>query len=201
MSNIYRQFLSNIVDKSDWIWGIDSSSCWLLDSIIITALKCDNFYIGEVAAEKQPISCVTTIYLTPRLTSPSCRVDCGMLFLDICVSILLAGTETRCCKHRSRASQTSSVGEIPGEAAAHARTIGHTLSSPNLFALKMPPNAPVLVFYNISLPTMGHWIQNYISTPLTHTVAYMLTAICPLQGKPGSIHGGNSSPNSRTPWM
>lgn len=76
---------------------------------------------------------------------------------------------------------------MPGEDAANARTISHSITSLHLFALKMPSNVPVFVVYNISLSTMGHEIQNDISKPFTHTAPYMLTVIYPLQGKPGSI--------------
>lgn len=68
-------------------------------------------------------------------------VECCSLtiFVDVQSCWLLAMTETRCCKHRSRASQTCSRGDMSGETAARARTtIGYRISSLHLFTFKMP---------------------------------------------------------------
>lgn len=149
-------------------------------------------YWGGRSRKAASILC-TTIYLTPRLTSPSCAVDCGMLFLDnICVYILLAEAETRCCKHRSRAYQTCSVADIPSEAAAHARTIGHRTTSLHLFALKMPSNVPVFVVYSISLP---QWATKSKMTSANHSPIRFHACLLP-----STLYRENQDPSlKRTP--
>ncbi len=53
-------------------------------------------------------------------------VACGMLVHSSSMAVqscwILAGTGTRCCIRRPRASQTCSVGDMSGEYAGHART-------------------------------------------------------------------------------
>ncbi len=53
-------------------------------------------------------------------------VACGMLVHSSSMAVqscwILAGTGTRCCIRRSRASQTCSMGDLSGEYAGHART-------------------------------------------------------------------------------
>ncbi len=54
--------------------------------------------------------------------------------------------------------------------------------------------------YHNPTATMGHSIQNVdISKPLNHTTLYTLSAICPVQWKPGFIREGNTSPKCHTP--
>ncbi len=84
------------------------------------------------SGKKQSVSGVTTICLTQCNTFPSHRVDqvvnCGLwnvgpLLFNGCAKLrILAGTGTCCHIHRSRASQTCSMGDMSGEYAGHART-------------------------------------------------------------------------------
>ncbi len=54
--------------------------------------------------------------------------------------------------------------------------------------------------YHNSTATMGHSIHNVdISRLLTHTMPYTLSAICPVQWKPGFIREDNTSPKCQTP--
>ncbi len=54
--------------------------------------------------------------------------------------------------------------------------------------------------YHNPTATMGHSIHNIdISKPLTHTTPYTLSAICPVQWKPGLIREENTSPKCQTP--
>ncbi len=54
--------------------------------------------------------------------------------------------------------------------------------------------------YHNPTATMGHSIHNAdISKPLTHTTPYTLSAICPVQWKPGFIREENTSPKCQTP--
>ncbi len=53
--------------------------------------------------------------------------------------------------------------------------------------------------YHNPTATMGHSIHNVDSKPLTHTMPYTLSAICPVQWKPGLIREENTSPKCQTP--
>ncbi len=54
--------------------------------------------------------------------------------------------------------------------------------------------------YHNPTATMGHSIHSVdISKPLTHTTLYMLSAICPVQWKPGFIREENTSPKCQMP--
>ncbi len=54
--------------------------------------------------------------------------------------------------------------------------------------------------YHDPTATMGHSIHNVdISKPLTHMTPNMLSAICPVQWKPGFIREENTSPKCQTP--
>ncbi len=54
--------------------------------------------------------------------------------------------------------------------------------------------------YHNPSATMGHLIHNVdISKPLTHTMPYTLSAICPVQWKPRFIREENTSPKCQTP--
>ncbi len=54
--------------------------------------------------------------------------------------------------------------------------------------------------YHNPTATMGHSIHNVdISKPLTHTTPNTLSAICPVQWKPGFIREENTSPKCQTP--
>ncbi len=70
-------------------------------------------------------SCSATHLLRIELTRLSI-VACGMLAHSSSMAVwscwILAGTGTRCRIHRSRASQTCSMGDMSGVYAGHART-------------------------------------------------------------------------------
>ncbi len=54
--------------------------------------------------------------------------------------------------------------------------------------------------YHKPTATMGHSIHNIeICNPLTHTTPNTLSAICPVQWKPGFIREENTSPKCQTP--
>ncbi len=54
--------------------------------------------------------------------------------------------------------------------------------------------------YHNPTATLGHSIHNVdISKPLTHTTPYILSAICPVQWKPGFIRDENTSPKYQMP--
>ncbi len=54
--------------------------------------------------------------------------------------------------------------------------------------------------YHNPTATMGHSIHNVdFSKPLTHTTPYTLSAICPVQWKPGFIREENTSPKCKMP--
>ncbi len=54
--------------------------------------------------------------------------------------------------------------------------------------------------YHDPTATMGHSIHSVdISKPLSHTTPYTLSAICPVQSKPGFICEENTSPKCQTP--
>ncbi len=83
--------------------------------------------------ENQSVSGVTTICLTQCNTSPSHRVDqvvdCGLwnvvpLLFNGCAKLLDIGRNwnTLSYIHRSRASQTCSMGDMSGEYTGHTRT-------------------------------------------------------------------------------
>ncbi len=87
-------------------------------------------------------------------------------------------------------------------------TMGLKISSRYLCAFKMPSIqcTCVRLFITHACPyhnptaTMGHSIHNVdISKPLTHTTRYTLSAICPLQWKPGFIREEKTSPKCQTP--
>ncbi len=88
-------------------------------------------------SEYHSLSGVTTICLTQCNTSPSHGVDqvvdCGMLVHSSSMALwscwILAGTGTRCCLRRSRASQTCSISDLSSEYAGHPRTGMFSVSS------------------------------------------------------------------------
>ncbi len=66
----------------------------------------------------------------------------------------------------------------------------------HLFSLSITYACP----YHNPTATMGHSIHNVdISKPLTHTTPNTLSAICPVQWKPGFIREENTSPKCQMP--
>ncbi len=140
---------------------------------------------------------------------------CGMLvhFSSMAVRScwILEGTGTRCRIRRSRASQTWSMGDMSGEYAGHART-GRFSASRNrslqhgavhyhaASCMLCSLSITYACSYHNPTATMGQSIHNVdINKPLTHTMPHTLSAICPVQWKPGFIREENSSPKSQTP--
>ncbi len=108
---------------------IITQMCLRLTTIKGHSKMCSFTVLG--GSENQSVSGVTTICLTQCNTS-SHRVDqvvdCGLwnvgpLLFNGCVKLLdISRNWTRCHIHRSRASQTCSMGDMSGEYACLART-------------------------------------------------------------------------------
>ncbi len=107
--------------------------CLRLATIKGHSKMCSFTVLGDPGgSENQSVSGVTTICFMQCNTSPSNRVDqvvdCALwkvgplLLMAVQSCWILAGTGTCCRIHRSRASQTCSMGDISGEYAGHART-------------------------------------------------------------------------------
>ncbi len=78
-------------------------------------------------------------------------------------------------------------------------TMGLGISSRYLCVFKMPSIKYACPYHNLKA-TMSHSIHNLdIRKPLTHTMPYTLSAICPVQWKPGFICEENISPKCQTP--
>ncbi len=72
----------------------------------------------------------------------------------------------------------------------------NTITKMHLCSLSITYACP----YHNPTATMGHSIHNIdISKPLSHTTPYTLSAICPVQWKPGFIREENTSPKCQTP--
>ncbi len=80
-------------------------------------------------------------------------------------------------------------------------TMGLRILSRYLCAFKMPSMSITYACpYHNPTATMGHSIHKVdISKPLTHMTPYTLSAICPVQWKPGFILEDNSSPKCQMP--
>ncbi len=80
-------------------------------------------------------------------------------------------------------------------------TMGLTISPRYLCAFKMSSmSITYACTYHNPTVTMGHLIHNVdIRKPLTHTTPYTLSAICPVQWKPGFIREENTSPKGQIP--
>ncbi len=89
----------------------------------------------------------------------------------------------------------------------NSTTMGLRISSQYFCAFKMPYKMHLYSLYitdtcpyHNPTTTMDHSIHNVdISKPLTHTTPYTLSAICPVQWKPGFIREENTSPKCQTP--
>ncbi len=80
--------------------------------------------------------------------------------------------------------------------ASGSHSIRNAINKMHLCSLSITYACP----YHNPTATMGHSIHNVdISTPLTHTTPYTLSAICPVQWKPGFIREENTSPKCQTP--
>ncbi len=74
--------------------------------------------------------------------------------------------------------------------------IQNAINKMHLYSLSIIYACP----YHKPTATMGHSIHNVnISKQLTHTMPYMLSAICPVQWKPVFIREENTSPKCQTP--
>ncbi len=74
--------------------------------------------------------------------------------------------------------------------------IQNAINKMDLCSLSMTYACP----YHNPTATMGHLIHNVdISKPLTHTMPYTLSAICPVQWKPGFIREENTSLKCQMP--
>ncbi len=167
--------------------------------------------------ENPSVSGVTTICITQCNTS-SHRVDqvvdCGMLVHSSSMAVrscwILAGTGT-CC--RMLCTDPYNMGPCiimlqhevivvdewhnngPQYLVPVSLCIQNAINKMHLCSLSITYACP----YHNPTATMGHSNHNLdIRKPLTHTTPYTLSAICPVQWKPGFIREENTSPKCQT---
>ncbi len=112
-----------------------------------------------------------------------------------CVQILATwGHGLSCCKMRWWSWMNGTTMSL--RISSQYLCIQNAINKMHLCSLSITYACP----YHNPTTTMGHSIHNVdISKPLTHTRPYTLSAICPVQWKPGFICEENTSPKCQTP--
>ncbi len=110
-----------------------------------------------------------------------------------CVQILATWSHVlSCCNMRWRPWMNGTIMDLR---ISSQYRIQNAINKMHLCSLSITYACP----YHNPTATMGHWIHNVdVSKLLTHTTPYTLSAICPVQWKPGFIREENTSPKCQT---